>query len=201
MISSEKARKAYQLIEQKANSSMLVEGLSGIGGFPWTVIADGAIIFTHYQPMVSEIRHIFDRSDISVDDYIKAVKALKSDILMDFALDQICGQIPILGIYFNLICAKAMTWRIGLVLAIASSRGEELCFENLHDAMKLSCQLAPRNGISKLAQPAYEDFEKIINSVADQPVWVYSEMLSRAISLLVSGQKVRSIQFDDLKSI
>lgn len=50
------ARKAYEIINAKAASNITIQGLSGVLGFPFTVIADGAVIFTHYGTMLNEIR-------------------------------------------------------------------------------------------------------------------------------------------------
>ena len=42
------AQKSYEIINSKASSNIAIQGLSGILGFPFTLLADGAVIFTHY---------------------------------------------------------------------------------------------------------------------------------------------------------
>ena len=44
--------KSYRLINDYANSNIVLQGLSGVFGFPTTLMADGAVIFTHYAPMI-----------------------------------------------------------------------------------------------------------------------------------------------------
>ena len=50
------ARRSYEIINEKASSNIVIQGLSGVLGFPFTLLADGAVIFTHYGTMLNEIR-------------------------------------------------------------------------------------------------------------------------------------------------
>lgn len=193
-----KARKAYDLIQEKANSSMFVEGLSGVAGFPWTVLADSAIVFTHYAPMVEEIRKIYGRSSITTDTLLPMMTALKEDIVADILLDQIAGQIPLIGIYFNLICAKAMTWRIGLLFALVSSRGDAVDIGSLQDAMRLIRQLSPQSGIFKFNQPRFEDFRTVEASVRDKSISTYKDILAKVLSNMAKGKDVKHMKLSDL---
>lgn len=54
-----KSTQVYTLIESKTSSNVAMQGLSGLMGFPWTLIADTGVVFTHYGPMLNEIRRIF----------------------------------------------------------------------------------------------------------------------------------------------
>lgn len=51
----ELAKKSYEIINDKAGSNIVIQGLSGVLGFPFTLLADGAVIFTHYGTMLNEI--------------------------------------------------------------------------------------------------------------------------------------------------
>lgn len=59
------AQKSYEIINSKASSNIAIQGLSGILGFPFTLLADGAVIFTHYGTMLNEIRSLYGRTPVS----------------------------------------------------------------------------------------------------------------------------------------
>ena len=59
------AKKAYEIINEKAGSNIVIQGLSGIMGFPFTLLADGAVIFTHYGAVLNEIRSLYGRTPVS----------------------------------------------------------------------------------------------------------------------------------------
>lgn len=194
----ERAKKAYSIIENNANSTMLIEGLSGFFGFPWTILADGAIVFTHYAPMVNNIRKIYGRKALQEDSFVSLVKSLQDDILADLLLDHLAGQIPLVGVYFNLICAKAMTWRIGLLIALVSARGEQLDYESMHDAMNLIRKLSPQSGIFRFYQPIFLEFLVVERSVRDKSVNYYKKVVATALNEITKGVKVKNLKLEDL---
>ena len=53
-----KEARVYEVIERKAGSNTAMQGLTGLLGFPFTTIVDVGVIFTHYGPMLNEIRRI-----------------------------------------------------------------------------------------------------------------------------------------------
>lgn len=114
------AKKAYELINEKASSNILIQGLTGLMGFPFTLIADGAVIFTHYGTLLNEIRSMYGRSPVSEAVVGTIVKGISSELLFDVVADKVLGQVPLIGIYFNAICAKTMTWRLGILFTMLS---------------------------------------------------------------------------------
>ena len=62
---SETTIKVYDTIQKKAGSNQLMQAISGFLGFPFNLIVDGGVVFTHYAPMLNEIRRIYGRSNIS----------------------------------------------------------------------------------------------------------------------------------------
>lgn len=85
------------MIEKKAGSNIAMQGLSGLVGFPFTTLADFGVIFTHYGPMLNEIRRIYGRSEMTKDVLGPIIKGCSSEIVSDLVLDKIIGQIPIIG--------------------------------------------------------------------------------------------------------
>lgn len=61
----ELAKKSYEIINAKASSNVVIQGLSGILGFPFTLLADGTVIFTHYGSMLNEIRSLYGRKPVN----------------------------------------------------------------------------------------------------------------------------------------
>ena len=111
MLSAEQmlSKKAYEIINEKASSNIAIQGLSGVLGFPFTLLADGAVIFTHYGTMLNEIRTLYGRTPVSEAVVSTIVKGISSELIFDIVADKFLGQVPLVGIYFNAICAKTMT--------------------------------------------------------------------------------------------
>ena len=183
MTDNEFIGKAYTLIESKASSNVLIQGVSGLLGFPWTLAVDGAVIFTHYGPMLNGIRSLFGRSAISDDDLNSIIGGITKEILFDIVTDKVLGQIPLLGVYFNAICAKTMTWRLGILFSMLSARGDTIDKDSVGDAMKLIRLVFPQQDAFKFTQPDYQTFEKIVSSVEDNTQSEFSDKIQTALSV------------------
>lgn len=72
------AQKSYEIINSKASSNIAIQGLSGILGFPFTLLADGAVIFTHYGTMLNEIRSLYGRTPVSESVVTTIIKGIFS---------------------------------------------------------------------------------------------------------------------------
>lgn len=176
------AKNSYQAISETAGSNTFMQGLSGLFGFPWTLITDVGVLFTHYGPMINKLRGIYGRNP--VDSKLKDVLVnVKEEVLFDIVVDKVLGNIPLLGVYFNAICAKAMTWRIGMLFSIMSSRGEEIDAERAADVMKLVRLLSPQNSVFKFQQPSYAEYEKILVSVYNNDADVFGSKIERALDI------------------
>ena len=162
-----KARQVYDLIQGKASSNEFVQGLSGILGFPWTLVADGAVIVTHYGPMLNNIRKIYGRSAVSVDVIKPIIEGCKSEILVDIIADKVIGQIPILGLPANIMCAKTMTWRLGLLFGMLAARGDEISAESAGNAMKAIRGMFPQKSMLRFATPSVSTVEKLLTKFED----------------------------------
>jgi len=171
----------YKLINSKANSNAFIQGVSGIAGFPATVAVDGIVIFTHYEPMINDIRKVYGRREISAKDLAPMMGSFIKEILADVAVDKFLGHIPVAGAYFNAVAAKALTWRLGMLVTIISSRGEEFNKENISSVIKLIRYVTPLNELLKLKKPDYDVFKRIATSVSGNEISEFDNKVQTAL--------------------
>ncbi len=153
----------YKLIEEKANSNTLVQGLTGLVGFPLTLIADGAVVFTHYGAMLNEIRALKGYGPVTADVIKPIVTSISGEILFDLVADKVLGQIPLIGVYFNVICAKTMTWRLGILFAMLAKRGEGLSGDDMTMLARRIRMRFPQSDAITFKQPDYGVFETLMS--------------------------------------
>lgn len=177
------AKRAYEIINSKASSNIAIQGLSGVLGFPFTLLADGAVIFTHYGTMLNEIRSLFGRTPVSENVVSSIVKGISSELIFDVVADKFLGNVPLVGIYFNAICAKTMTWRLGILFTMLSARGEAIDDYAVQDTTKLIRLVFPQTDAFKFQQPTYPTFEKLVLSVTDNTMEQFNNKISRALDV------------------
>lgn len=171
----------YKMINSKANSNAFIQGISGIAGFPATIAVDAAVLFTHYEPMINDIRKLYGRSVLCGKDISPVLSGLFKEILVDIAVDKVLGHVPVAGIYFNAISAKALTWRLGMLVTIISSRGEEFNKTNLSNIIKLIRYITPQTDMFKFTKPDYDMFKKIVFSVSDNEEDIFDNKIQTAL--------------------
>lgn len=181
--SEELARKAYNQINGKASSNIFTQGISGFLGFPFTLIIDVAVIGTHYVPMFNNIRSIYNRSPVTDNVVAPMLTNISSEILFDIVADKVLGNVPIIGIYFNAICAKTMTWRLGILFSMLASRGESIKPESIRDAMIVIRQVFPQKSSFSFKQPSLDEFVKIVSSVYENSQQEYESKIHRAMDI------------------
>ena len=181
---NEKTKKVYDLIKRTAGSNQLMQGLSALLGFPFTVLADGTVIFTHYGPMLNEIREIYGRSGVSVEVVGPILKGCSKEILADILVDKFIGQIPVVGLPANIMCAKTMTWRLGLVFAMISARGEEISESSVSNATKLVRELFPQRRMFCFAAPSMAVVERLLEAMEDITIEEFDAKVDRALAAL-----------------
>ncbi len=179
MISKE--AKVYEIIESKAKSNSGIQAITGVLGFPWTLIADVGVLFTHYGPMLNEIREIYGRDLLTKEALVPVLKGCGDEILSDMVIDKIIGQVPVIGVAANMICAKAMTWRIGILFGMLSARGEEISAESVTNCVKLIRVLFPQTDSLKLKKPKITVVEKLFNTLSDESIEDFDD---KVISIL-----------------
>lgn len=176
--------RVYDLINSKAGSNQLMQGISGAFGFPFTLIADAGVIFTHYGPMLNEIRAIYGREPVGSDVIVPVLNGCTSEILADIVFDKVIGQIPVIGIGANIMCAKTMTWRLGLLFAVISARGEEISSESVRKSTKMIRQLFPQKSMFTFKTPTISTVEKLLDSMADITIEDFDAKVERILTAL-----------------
>lgn len=175
------AKRSYEIINSKASSNIAIQGLSGVLGFPFTLLADGAVIFTHYGTMLNEIRSLYGRTPVSESVVTTIVKGISSELIFDVVADKVLGNVPLIGVYFNAICAKTMTWRLGILFTMLSARGEAIDDATVQDTTKLIRMVFPQTDAFKFQQPTYPTFEKLVTSVTDNSMEQFNRKISKAL--------------------
>ena len=175
------AKRAYELINEKASSNIVIQGLSGVLGFPFTIMADGAVIFTHYGTLLNEIRSLYGRTPVSEAVVSSIVKGISNELIFDVVADKVLGQLPLIGVYFNAICAKTMTWRLGILFTMLSARGETIDEYSVQDTTKLIRLVFPQTDAFTFQQPTYPTFAKLIMSVTGNSMEQFNHKVTKAL--------------------
>lgn len=176
--------KVYTKIDHFSGSNQVIQGLSGAIGFPATLIVDAATLFTHYGPMINDIRSLYGREPLSKDTLIPILKGTASDIVCDLVLDKVVGQVPVVGIPFNIMCAKAMSWRYGLMFAMLSARGESITEETVKKTCVLIRTLFPQGHSFIFKKPSVVTVEKLLNAVDDCEIENYEKKIEKILDNL-----------------
>lgn len=164
-----KEEQIYVLIQNKASSNQFVQGLSGLAGFPWTLLADAGVIITHYAPMLNKIRLIYGRSPMAAEHIKPVLEGCKDEIIADILVDKLLGQIPLIGIVGNIVCAKTMTWRLGLLFGVMAVKGETITTEEAKKAMIDIRNLFPQENLLMFTTPPMETVTKLLEDARKKP--------------------------------
>lgn len=176
----------YDIIDSKAGSNAAIQGLSGLMGFPFTAMIDITALFTHYGPMLNDIRAVYGRAPIKKEELCYIIKGCRQELLADIVLDKLIGNLPILGLPANMISAKAMTWRLGLLFGMLSSRGEEIDTDSVLMAVRLIRLLFPQTDTLLFKKPSVTTVESLLSGVENTDIETFAEKVSRALGEMVS---------------
>lgn len=179
-----KEARVYDIIARNAGSNVAMQGLSGILGFPFTAIADVGVFFTHYGPMLNEIRAVYGRQPLSKDSLIPILKGCKSELLSDMILDKIIGNVPLFGLPANMICAKAMTWRLGILFGMLAARGEDISADNVAHAVALIRTMFPQRESLMFKRPSASIVEKLLNTVKGDSIESFDDKMTRILDAM-----------------
>lgn len=174
----------YDLIQKKATSNEFLQGVSGFFGFPVTLVVDAGVVFTHYGPMLDEIRSIYGRKPVSYEVIQPILEACKSEIVADIIVDKIMGNIPVIGIAANIMCAKTMTWRMGLLFAMLSSSGEDISVVTTKNTIKAIRKLFPQRNMFSFTTPSICTVEKLLTKFLDCPVDEFDSKVNRILDAI-----------------
>ena len=96
-------------------------------------------------------------------------------------LDKFIGNIPIFGLPANMICAKSMTWRLGLLFGMLSARGEKINQDSVLLAVRLIRTLFPQTDSLLFKKPSAVTVEKLLSGVAETSVETFDAKVSRVL--------------------
>lgn len=181
--------KVYDIINRKARSNIFMQGLTGLFGFPFTLFADTAVFFTHYGPMLNEIRAVYGRAPMSSECLIPIIKGCKDEVISDIIVDKVIGNIPFVGLPANMIAAKAMTWRLGILFGMLAARGEEINQQNVENAIVLIRNVFPQKDSYYFRKPSVENVEKLIRSVGGDTFDTFDDKVSRILDAVLVEAK------------
>lgn len=182
--SDSQASLAYSAIARVSGSNTFIQGLTGIFGFPVTLIGDVAAITHHYRPLWNEIRVIYGYDEFYGNDAKTVIKNVLPELFVDIAVDKILGQVPIAGIYFNAICAKALTWRLGALFSMLSSRGSAIPDESTADAMRLIRLVFPQRDMFKFVTPDKAKFIQLVTAIDGESEAEFDRKIQAALVVL-----------------
>lgn len=181
----------YDYINDKAATNIMMQGASGLLGWPWTLAADVGVIFTHYGPMLNDIRLKFGRSPVSSNAIAPIIQGCSKEIVADLVLDKCIGQIPVIGFGANIICAKAMTWRLGILFAMLASRGDAIDTENVRKATKLIREVFPQKSSLRFEKPSRHDVLILLKKVSNESVSSFNEIIDLMRERIANAPTVR----------
>lgn len=179
--------RVYDIINRKAGSNIFMQGLTGWMGFPFTLFADAAVFFTHYGPMLNDIRAVYGRKPVSSEYITPIIKGCKDEVISDIIIDKVIGNIPIIGLPANMIAAKAMTWRLGILFGMLAARGEEINQQNVENAIVLIRNIFPQRDSYFYRKPSVENVEKLIRSVEGDTFDTFDLKVSRILDAVVEN--------------
>ena len=181
----------YNMIDSKAKTNVAMQGASGLLGWPFTIAADVGVVFTHYGPMLNDIRTLYGRKPVDAESIVPIIRGCSTELLADLVLDKLVGQIPVIGFGANIICAKAMNWRLGILFAMLSSRGEEIDVENVQKAVKLIREVFPQKSSLRFEKPSRNDVHILLRKVANETVASFNETMDFMRKKIASARTIR----------
>ncbi|MCI6996194.1 MAG: hypothetical protein MR936_05200 [Eubacterium sp.] len=187
MMEQRNEARVYDIINRKAGSNIFMQGLTGWMGFPFTLFADAAVFFTHYGPMLNDICAVYGRKPVSSEYITPIIKGCKDEVISDIIIDKVIGNIPIIGLPANMIAAKAMTWRLGILFGMLAARGEEINQQNVENAIVLIRNIFPQRDSYFYRKPSVENVEKLIRSVEGDTFDTFDLKVSRILDAVVEN--------------
>ncbi|WP_419998689.1 hypothetical protein [Streptomyces boninensis] len=120
----QRADEVYDLTQKVATAGMWAEGLSGVVGFGLPVLVDAGMIGV-YSDMWNDIRGVYGKGKITAHAAQEYIKRNIRFLIQDFVWDTVLGNVPVAGAFFNVVFAKATTWRLGIWFGALAALGEE----------------------------------------------------------------------------
>jgi hypothetical protein len=169
MTPSTRAKKVYNITQKLSNPNALAQAGSGIIGMGLNVLVD-LFVLPLYAKMWDDIREVYGHGVITKKAAIAYLKPNINYIAHDLLFDKICGTVPLVGISFNYIYAKALTWRLGAWFGLLSALAKANGTDNIPDELLTKCsfdlvrKFFPRENIEffEFKEPDKDEFIEFI---------------------------------------
>ena len=127
---------------------------------------------------------MYEQSELATSDVLGLVGQTLPEVLADLVFDKVLGNVPVVGVYFSAICAKALTWRLGTLFTMLSSRGAEVRDADAREDMGLIRWMFPREDMFRFTTPDKSAFLDLANSVEGSPFDDFNSKVARALDIL-----------------
>lgn len=182
-----RATECYQLISDRANNNAMIQGFSGFFGAVVTLAVDAGSVPLIYLKMWNDIRQIYGHNPIGNDAGLNVLSSILPEVLTDVLFDKVLGNVPVIGVYFNAICAKQMTWRLGTLFSMLSSRGSDVLAADCQKTMQMIRHMFPQRDMFVFATPDYHNFIDLVDGVKDNPVEEFNQKINQALMIMQSS--------------
>lgn len=179
---NQKAIQCYELIDDGASINSLAQGASGFFGFLTATAMDIAAIGL-YVRLWNSIREIYGLPEVDFDDGVSVIKNIVGELISDLVLDKFMGNIPIAGIYFNAICAKQLTWRLGMLFTMLSENGSHVDDIDCKNMVRVIRQLFPQSDMFTFKTPEKQKFLQLVNGTTGLSAKELNEKIDAALAI------------------
>jgi hypothetical protein len=161
-----RATQVYDRTRTLATGNLIAQGTSGLFGFAANLLVDAAAI-PFYAQLWSDIRSIYGKGEITAEATKAYLKPNLGFLAQDLLWDKVVGSIPIIGVPFNIVFAKALTWRLGAWFGLLSAIAGEDDSEALTRAtLQLTREVFPSSrSVFDFAAPDRDVFVSFLASV------------------------------------
>lgn len=160
-------KKAYELIQKKADSDKTRQAVSNVLGAFNTLLGGVGRYFSEYVPMLNAIREIYGRNPLEEGVIVRVLNRCNSEIFADIRLDKLIGEIPVAGMATSIMCAKTMTWRLGTLFAMLAAKDSEVREADVIDAARKIRKEFPQRNMFSFQKPTPTAFDHLVNGETD----------------------------------
>ncbi|MDT7847879.1 hypothetical protein [Streptomyces justiciae] len=183
----ERANAVYDKTRSVATMAMWAEGSSAVIGAGVPLLVDGIMIGV-YSDMWNDIRGIYGKGKITGSAAMAYLKPNLNFLFQDFIFDTVIGNVPVIGIPFNVAFAKATTWRAGVWFGALAALGDSETEPSNEQVSRAAADLIrlffpPTQSVFDMEAPDREMFVTFIAALDGQrPDWALKKMKSFANS-------------------
>jgi hypothetical protein len=176
-----KSEAAYNLIARSANENATIQGACGLFG---TVFSIGADVFAiaKYSAMWNNIRVLYGHDEFEINQVKSIIPKIGKEIISDIVFDKVLGYVPVIGIATNIMCAKSMSWRLGILFAMLSSRGSDMPEDSIIKAVKLIREMYPQRDMFSFTTPDKISVIRMIENISNNSVEEFDQKVCKALA-------------------